>query len=231
MKDTLHVGAAQMGPADAEKGLMVERMLALLRQAGAAGVEVLCFPELALTPYFPALLCHDVSEFCETDFPPSVAEPLYRVARALPLGVILPYAEKTGDRVFNSAAIIGPEGEALGKYRKMHIPGWVEPKPDGWNCLEKRYFTPGDLGFPVYRMAGATVGLQICHDRRFPEAARSIALGGAQVIFTTYVTPISIQRTSDINPSELCLRASAHSNNGYVVCVGKAGGANATRML
>ncbi|MEE9285718.1 MAG: nitrilase-related carbon-nitrogen hydrolase [Dehalococcoidia bacterium] len=231
MSDTVRIAAAQMGPADQDKGVMVERMLALLSRAGEAGVHVLCFPELALTPYFPAQLYEDIRPFFEDEFPPAVAEPLLRLARELAVAIILPYAERDEDRYYNSAAILGPQGEVLGKYRKMHLPGWVEPKPEGFNCLEKRYFTPGDLGFPVFDTPRARIGVQICYDRRFPESARGLALNGAQIIFTPYVTPVPVKRPSEINPSELCLRASAHSNNCFVVGAGKAGVENGTRMI
>ena len=231
VSDTVTIAAAQMGPADDDKGVMVERMLTLLSQAGDAGVHVLCFPELALTPYFPAKLYDDIRPFFEEDFPPAVAEPLYRLAGELGISIILPYAERDGDGYYNTAAIFGAQGEVLGKYRKMHLPGWVEPKPEGFNCLEKRYFTPGDLGFPVFETPRATIGVQICYDRRFPEAARGLALNGAQVVFTPYVTPVPTQRPAEINPSELCLRASAHSNNCFVVGAAKAGVENGTRMI
>ena len=222
MSREITVAAAQMGPVSVDKGATVERMLVLLSEAAKVGVEVLCYPELSLSPYFPSQLYDSIDQFCEEEFPPRVGEPLYGLAKEHGIGLILPYAEKYGDRYYNSAVVLARDGKVLGRYRKMHIPGWIEPK-HGFNCLERRYFTPGDTGFPVFDTPPAAIATRICYDKRFPEMARGLALNGADVIFTASCSPVQEGDNADLNPGELCLRASAHTNNCYVVGAGRAG--------
>ena len=101
--------------------------------------------------------------------PSPETEPIFRAAKEKGIAFILPYAEKDNGTYYNSAIITDSDGRTLGKFRKIHIPGSVNPtgerKPE---VLEKRYFTPGDLGFPIFQTAKAKVGALICYDRRFP---------------------------------------------------------------
>ncbi|MBI2867766.1 MAG: carbon-nitrogen hydrolase family protein [Chloroflexi bacterium] len=236
MKHVVRIGAAQLGPVTNDKRKTVERMVQLVEHAGKRGVEILSFPELALTPYFPGRVGDgapiDTEPFFESDSPPAIAAPLIRLAKKQAMCLILPYAEKDGSKRYNSAIVIGPDGESLGKYRKMHIPAWVGPRNGGYCCYEEQCFSPGDLGFPVFRLSKATIGVQICYDRRFPESARSLALSGAQIIFSPCATPQFSQPSSpQIHPGELSVRASAHFNNCFCVNVGKAGVENGLPMM
>jgi len=137
---------------------------------------------------------------------------------------VLPYAERENGCSYNSAVFVEPEGTLLGKYRKTHIPGWVEPRVEGLNILEKRYFSFGNLGFPVVSLPKVRIGTLICYDRRFSEGYRALALGGAELICVPYNTPSFGQpREAGQETSEVLLRAAAIENQLFIIAVGKAG--------
>jgi predicted amidohydrolase len=218
------VAAAQLGPYAESKEAVVKRMTALMEAAAGAGVEILTYPELALSPYFAKDLVEDWEQWFEAAMPSPLTAPLFEVAKAAGITFILPYAEKENGHYYNSLAVVLPSGEIAGKYRKMHIPGFAEPQPGRQVGLEKRYFADGDLGFPVYQAPGAKIGTLICYDRRFPEAYRSYQLGGAEVVFVAYNTG-STGRPLDFMTmqSELVMRANAYQHGLWVVASGKAG--------
>ena len=225
MSREIVVAAAQMGPASASKAAMVERMVSLVHDAGRSGVELLCFPELALTPYFCTMVREEYDHFFEAEMPSPETEPIFRAAKEAGIAIVFPYAEKDGDSYYNSAVVVNHAGDVVGKYRKVHIPGSVSPtgqrKPE---ILEKRYFTPGDLGFPVFQTAKARVGALICYDRRFPESFRCLGLEAAEIICSPYNTPGS-GKPVEVGQaaSELAIRAGAYANGCYAVAAGKAG--------
>jgi predicted amidohydrolase len=220
----LTVAAAQLGPSSATKEQTVERMVTLMEQAGTQGVELLSFPELSLTPYFATKVHASYDEFFEEQLPSTETLPLFRAARRTGIHFVLPYAERENGAYYNSAAFIAPDGAILGKYRKTHIPGWVEPRWEGLNILEKRYFAPGDLGFPVVAHPKAQVGALICYDRRFSESYRALTLSGAELLCVPYNTP-SFGQPKEIGQetSEIMLRAGAMENQVFIIAVGKAG--------
>src|ERR1019366_560504 len=163
---TITVAAAQLGPIQrAEpRSVAVERMIRLLERAHHRGVELVVFPELALTTFFPRHYQENVSEadhWFETAMPSNETAPLFDAARRLRIGFHLGYAEiaretdETGQLRkcrFNTAILVNPDGEILLKYRKVHLPGHAEFDPRrATQHLEKRYFEVGDLGFPVIR--------------------------------------------------------------------------------
>jgi predicted amidohydrolase len=224
MTRPLTVAAAQLGPASPTKAQTVERMVALMEDAGKREVEVLSFPELSLTPYFAAKVHERYEDFFEQQLPSSDTLPLFRAARRTGIHFILPYAEREEGHYYNSAVFIAPDGAILGKYRKTHIPGWVEPRWEGLNILEKRYFTPGNLGFPVISHPKARLGTLICYDRRFSEGYRALTLNGAELLCVPYNTPSFGQpKESGQETSEIMLRAGAMENQIFIVAVGKAG--------
>jgi predicted amidohydrolase len=224
MTRPLTVAAAQLGPSSANKAYTVARMVALMEEAGERGVELLCFPELSLTPYFATKVHEAWEEFFEDVLPSPLTHPLFQAARRTRMHFVLPYAERENDSLYNSAAIVSPNGDVLGKYRKTHIPGWVEPRWEGLNILEKRYFTSGNLGFPVVSVPQARLGTLICYDRRFSEGYRALTLGGAELICVPYNTPTFGQpKEAGQETSEVLLRAGAMENQVFVVAVGKAG--------
>jgi hypothetical protein len=224
MARPLTVAAAQLGPASTSKAQTVERMIALVEEAGTRGVELLSFPELSLTPYFATKVHAAYDEFFEEELPSPMTLPLFRAARRTGVHFVLPYAERENGRHYNSAVFVAPEGTILGKYRKTHIPGWVEPRWKGLNILEKRYFSPGDLGFPVVSHPKAKLGALICYDRRFSEGYRALTLNGAELLCVPYNTPSFGQpKETGQETSEIMLRAGAMENQIFILAVGKAG--------
>lgn len=147
----------------------------LIRQAAAEGANIILLQELFETPYF----CQQ-QKFTYMDLATSLEDNQavnHFKELAKDLGVVLPisFFEKSGNTAFNSIAIIDADGTVLGKYRKTHI-------PDGLPYAEKFYFTPGDTGFKVWNTKYGTIGVGICWDQWFPEAARSMALMGAELL-------------------------------------------------
>ncbi|MEQ6250241.1 N-carbamoylputrescine amidase [Sulfitobacter sp. HNIBRBA3233] len=153
----------------------VPKATTLVRQAAAQGAQVILLQELFETPYF----CSEQSPEHFDLAVPFEEAPLIRhfAALAKELGVVLPisFFERTAQQFFNSVAMIDADGSVLGRYRKTHI-------PDGPGYQEKYYFTPGDTGFRVWETAAGRIGVGICWDQWFPEAARAMALLGAEVI-------------------------------------------------
>jgi predicted amidohydrolase len=220
MTRQIRVAAAQLGPAGTKQE-NVERMLALLEQAGARGVALIGFPELSLTPYFCLENTRDYEHFFEPVDSPYVQQVLER-GRELGIAVVFPFGERDGIHFYNSAVITDSHGCIAGHYRKVHIPGAFPLAGRGALVYEKLYFTPGDLGYPVADLGFAKVGVQICYDRNFPEGYRALALNGAEIIFT----PTALMRIADVWHSgtwELVLRARAYENGCFIVGVNKAG--------
>ena len=154
MPRILRIAAAQMGPnqrAD-DRGPILRRMLDLLEQAADRGATLVVFPELAFTTFFPRWLLEgaELDDYFERSIPNPQVQPLFDKARALGVGFYVGYAEMTPEgRRFNSAILVEPDGTMLGRYRKVHLPGSVEPRAGArFQQLEKRYFEYGDTGFP-----------------------------------------------------------------------------------
>lgn len=202
MTRKLHIAAAQLGAANLAdtRETMVARLRELLRQAHARGVRFVVFPELALTTFFPRYWFDDLAEvdarFFERSMPSPVTAPLFDDAKRYGIGFYLGYAELTPEgRHFNTAILVSPAGEIVGKYRKVHLPGHAEHKPGAaFQHLEKKYFEVGDLGFNTWRVedsgvGSAIVGMLICNDRRWPEAFRALTLQGAELVTLGFNTP------------------------------------------
>jgi predicted amidohydrolase len=199
-------------------------MVALMEEAGKRGVELLSFPELSLTPYFAAKVHASYEEFFEEQLPSPDTLPLFHAAHRTGIYFVLPYAERADGAYYNSAVFVAPDGAILGKYRKTHIPGWVEPRWEGLNILEKRYFAPGNLGFSVMSHPKAQLGALICYDRRFSEGYRTLTLSGAELLCVPYNTPTFGQpKETGQETSEIMLRAGAMENQIFIVAIGKAG--------
>lgn len=202
MTRKLHIAAAQLGAANLAdtRETMVARLRELLRQAHARGVRFVVFPELALTTFFPRYWFDDAAEvdarFFEKSMPSPVTAPLFDDARRYGIGFYLGYAELTPEgRHFNTAILVSPAGDIVGKYRKVHLPGHAEHKPEAaFQHLEKKYFEVGDLGFNTFRVedggvGSAILGMLICNDRRWPEAFRALTLQGAELVCLGFNTP------------------------------------------
>lgn len=239
MSRSLKIAAAQLGPIakDESRASAVNRMIALMEEGAAKGVELMVFPELALTTFFPRWFMRDQSEidrYFETEMPSSETMPLFEAAKRLGVGFYLGYAEKTRDeagalRHFNTSILVGPDGCILSKYRKIHLPGHWENEP--WRAfqhLEKRYFESGDLGFPVAEALGGRIGMCICNDRRWPETFRMLGLQKAELVLCGYNTPVHYPPAPEHDHlqdfhNHLVLQAGAYQNGTWVVGVAKAG--------
>jgi predicted amidohydrolase len=208
--------------------------VALIGQAHQAGVELLVFPELALSPYFAATVRDDAEALAERTFPSAETQPIVDAVRAAGIVTVVPHAELTDGVLYNSCAVLDGDGSVLGRYRKSHIPGRVEPDPDGGLTIrEKLYFTPGDLGFPLYPSPAGGLGVGICYDRRFPEMYRCYALQGAGIIACCFNTPIMEDQgatmASTQEAQELAVRGGAVANGLPIIAAGKAGIENGVR--
>lgn len=238
MSRYLTVGAAQTGPVarSESRQSVVHRLLQLMREAKDRGCDLVVFTEVALTPFFPHWYMTDVDEinsWYETEMPGPATQPLFDEAARLGVGFHLGYAELVVEHEqthrYNAAILVGKDGRIIGKYRKVHLPGWSGYQPDQpFQNLEKYYFEVGNLGFPVWRAFGGIVGMMICNDRRWPESYRTMALQGAEMILIGYNTPMH----NPANPASdhlagfhnhLCMQAGAYQNACWVVGVAKAG--------
>src|SRR6266699_5098046 len=164
------IAAAQLGPNQESAGReeIVERMLALLDQAKQQGVELIAYPEMALTTYFPKKIRRDFDQFFESEVPPKALEPLLRRAAEARIAVHVGFCEKAEGKYWNTALLTDRDGRLCGTFRKIHLPG--TKAADGFaQVFEPYYFAHGDTGYLVFDCAGAKVGIAICQDRRYPE--------------------------------------------------------------
>ncbi len=161
----------------------------LISQAGEKGVEVLCLHELSTTIYF----CFKNDPEFRTLAISEDGEVVSRVREAVAgagINLIFPFYEEASDgKLFNTALVLDENGNTAGKYRKMSIPA-IRRTVDSHETPsdEQYYFSPGDLGFPVFEVGSMRIGILICYDRHFPEAARMLGLGGADVLFVPTAT-------------------------------------------
>ncbi len=209
MGRTLRVGAAQMGPiqkADSRQ-VVVKRMIDLIDQAHERKCDLVVYPELALTTFFPRWHMTDQTEidaWFEREMPNAATRPLFERAAQDRIGLSFGYAELTPDgRRFNTSVLVDRGGRIVGKYRKVHLPGHSAYDPQrSFQHLEKRYFEPGDLG----------MGLQ-----------------GVELIVLGYNTPsFNAQRSAEgpekrLFHNRLCVQAGAYQNSTWVVAVAKGG--------
>ncbi|MGG5807838.1 carbon-nitrogen hydrolase family protein [Falsiroseomonas sp. CW058] len=221
---TLTVAAAQTGPVldpdDMRPG--VEAACAMVERAATQGVEVICFSELFLTPFFPNRLEARFDHWFLT-LPDPRVQPLLDAAKRHRMAMIFPFGERDGRQYFNSAAVIGRDGRILGTYRKTHIPAiFPSNLQGGTGSYEKFYFTPGS-SLPVFEIDGVKVGVQICYDRKFPEGSRALAIGGAEVLFMPICAATYGEMKLRDHTWDLPLRARAYENGTFVVAVNRAG--------
>jgi predicted amidohydrolase len=228
------VSAAQLGPIGREekRAAVVRRLLHLMEGAKAAGADLVVYPELALTSFFPRWVIDDPAErarFYETAMPGPETQPLFDAARRLGIGFFLGYAEKAEEGGwYNSSVLVDKTGTIIGKYRKVHLPGTSDPVPGAVQQLERRYFDPGNLGFPVFRAFDGIVGMCLCNDRRWPETYRVMALQGVELVLLGYNTPAHLASMPQHDRfrmfhNHLPMQAGAYQNTTFVVGVAKAG--------
>ena len=225
-----------MGPiqkSDSRSDVLL-RMIALLDRASSDGCDLVVFPELTLTTFFPRWNFEhqaDVDQWFEREMPNPDTQKLFDHAKKLGVSISFGYAELTENgEHFNTSVLADPHGEIIGKYRKVHLPGHAEFDAErSFQHLEKRYFLPGDLGFPVFRTMDGIIGMCICNDRRWPETFRVMALQGVEMVVLGYNTPAENSQDSSENVEQrvfhhrLVLQAAAYQNSTWVVAIAKAG--------
>jgi predicted amidohydrolase len=237
----LKVSSAQLGPihlADS-RASVVKRMVEMLKEADSRGSKFVVFPELALTTFFPRYWYDDANEvekYFENQMPSPETQPLFELARSKGIGFYLGYAERTEEKGkphhFNTSILVGPDGRMIGKYRKVHLPGHDDHRPNvPYQHLEKKYFEVGDLGFNVWKMFkdDVRIGQCICNDRRWPETFRVMSLKGAEMVVLGYNTPSDNVYAPHEPPylrvfhHLLSLQAAAYQNGIWIIATAKAG--------
>jgi N-carbamoyl-D-amino-acid hydrolase len=227
-------GVAQLGGVSIgePREHVVARMLALMEQAAQRGVQFLVYPELALTTFFPRYWHDDlteIDEYFEMEMPGEATASLFALARKAGIAFSFGYAEREAGQRFNTALLADQQGEVVGRYRKVHLPGHADHRPDlPFQHLERRYFETGDTGFRVWPALGAHIGLCICNDRRWPETYRVLAMQGAEIVAIGYNTPVP--NTDYDEPAHLnmfhhllSVQAGAYQNGVWVLASAKCG--------
>ncbi len=177
---TTHDGNAPLAEI---KPAMIEKHMALIEDAAARGVQVLCLQEIFYGPYFCAEQDARWYESAERIPDGPTIQLMCETAKRLNMVMVVPiYEVELSGVYYNTAAVIDHDGRFLGKYRKHHIP---HCEPGFW---EKFYFKPGNLGYPVFETAAGKIGVYLCYDRHFPEGARCLGLNGAEIVFNPSAT-------------------------------------------
>ena len=213
----LKVAMAQFGSSN-DKAKNLEKFRRFASMARDKEASILCFPELSNSTYFCWESNPDNFSLAEP-IPGPTTEAVGRIASDMGLMILCSVFEKASDReYYNSTFIVDQAGSLVGLYRKNSIP--LSVGNNGVNSNEKMYFWPGNLGFPVFDTEyGVKIGVLICYDRHFPEAARILALGGADIVFV----PTATWRKPMKWAWDLELRGHAFANAYYVCGVNKVG--------
>jgi len=214
--------------ADPQPDQNLRRTVGLIRRAAAGGARIVCTQEMFTTPYF--CRTQDPAHFDLAEpMPGHLTRELGELAAELEVVIVAAAFEKRAPGLHhNTAAVIDADGSLLGIYRKMHI-----PQDPGFE--EKFYFTPGDLGFPAWRTRHGTIGVLICWDQWYPEAARLAALHGAEILF--YPTAIGwlTDEKAELGTAQHCAwetvqRGHAVANGCYVAAVNRVGTEGSTEF-
>ncbi len=240
------IAVAQMGPVarSETRSSVVERLRAMMATAHGRGAELVVFPELALTTFFPRWLIEDRDEllsYYERNMPNNDVQPLFDDARRLGVAFSIGYAELVAcdgqEVLYNTYITVDRRGIIVGKYRKIHVPGHSEFEFEReFQHLEKRYFAVGDLGFPVFELHGIRTGMLICNDRRWPEAWRSLGVQNANLVCVGYNTTMhnpEIAQHDHLVPFHhlLSMQAGAYQNGVWAAAAGKAGIEEGAKLL
>lgn len=239
----LGLAVAQMGPVNLadDRRAVVARLVEMLREAAGRGAKLVVFPEMALTTFFPRYWMSEeeaVERFFEKSMPNADVQPLFDIAKQLGVGFYLGYAELTADgRRFNTCVLVGTDGNIVGKYRKIHLPGHSDHKTDApFQHLEKKFFEVGNSGIPVVESFDTRIGMCLCNDRRWPETWRVMALQSAEVGLVGYNTP-SVNIHWDEPPHLrmhthlISLQASAYQNAIFIGAAAKCGSEDGHHMI
>ncbi|MDU6494379.1 nitrilase-related carbon-nitrogen hydrolase, partial [Bradyrhizobium sp.] len=227
----VNVAIGQLGPiARSEpRHAVVRRLTALMRQAHANGCDLIVYPELALTTFFPRWYMADQAEidsYFEREMPGPETQALFALANELRIGFCLGYAElAVEDGVvhrYNTAILVDKSGQIVAKYRKVHLPGHAEHEPwRKFQHLEKRYFEPGKA-FGVTDAFGGVIGMAICNDRRWPETYRVMGLQGVEMVLIGYNTPVHNPPAPEHDDlslfhNRLVMQSGAYQNGTWVI--------------
>lgn len=238
MPRRITIAGAQLGPIarNETRSKVVDRMLELMREAHGRGANLVVYPELALTTFFPRWYMEnqqEVDTYFEREMPGPATRRLFDAAYEMGMGFYLGYAELVDEeghyRHYNTSVLVNPQGVIVGKYRKVHLPGHAEYEGHRpWQHLEKRYFEVGNFGFPVWRTMGGVMGMALCNDRRWPETFRVMGLKGAELVMLGYNTPSENSLGGEaphvrMLHNHLSMQAGAYQNGTWVVGVAKAG--------
>ena len=232
----INVAAAQLGPiqkADSREAV-VKRMIALMDEAKAKGADLIVYPELALTTFFPRWYMEDQAEvdtWFEREMPNAATRPLFERAAQHQMAMSFGYAELTPDgHHFNTCILTDKSAKDCRHISQDSSAGSFGVRHErAFQHLEKRYFEPGDLGFNVWRALGGIFGMAVCNDRRWPETYRVMGLQGVEMVLIGYNTPSINSEKSEEGPEKrlfhnrLSAQAGAYQNSTWVVCVAKAG--------
>ncbi|TNE70680.1 carbon-nitrogen hydrolase [bacterium] len=215
-----------VGHQNPEKNL--QNHLQKIREAAQKGAQIICLQEMFNTIYFCHVEDEAYFEWAQA-IPGPISNAMSDLAKELGVVLIVPYFEKRAPGIYhNTAAVIDADGTYLGKYRKMHI-------PDDPGFYEKFYFTPGDIGFKIFETKFATIGVLICWDQWYPEAARLTAMHGAEILF--YPTAIgTLEHESEQEKVrfrdawQTIQRSHSIANGCYVASVNRIGVENGTKF-
>lgn len=218
----VNLGLVQMGmETSPEKNL--KKAILNIEKLAHKGAQIIALPELFLSPYFCQEKNPEAFKLAESIPGPST-EVLMKVAQATKTVLIACIFERTSDqKFFNSIAVIGPRGELIGKYHKMHIPSLP---PDLY--AEDYYFEKGDLGFQVFNTPYGKIAPLICYDQWFPEGARIAAAKGAEILFYPTAIGWPLTNSPEMKQAEceawqIIQRSHSIANNVYVVAVNRIG--------
>lgn len=189
----------------------------LVREVAAKGANIILLQELFETPYFCQRHDFEYMDLATTPEENPAVKRFQKVAKELDVVIPVSFFERAGNAAFNSIAIIDADGTVLGKYRKTHI-------PDGMPYAEKFFFTPGDTGFKVWKTKYGTIGVGICWDQWFPEAARCMALLGAEILlYPTAIGSEPVLQTDSKPHWQRCMQGHAAANIMPVVASNRIG--------
>lgn len=227
MSNTVKIGTVQMN-CTADKNKNIEKAILSIRNLAAKGAQIICLQELFSTLYFCDTEDHKNFDLAET-IPGKTSDIFEKLAASLGVVIIVSLFEKRAKGLYhNTAVVVDADGTNLGIYRKNHI-------PDDPGFYEKFYFTPGDTGYKVFETKFAKVGVLICWDQWYPEAARITCLKGAEILF--YPTAIGWELETDekINNEQYqawqtIQRSHSIANGVHVVAVNRVGTESGTKF-
>ncbi|NJD21636.1 MAG: carbon-nitrogen hydrolase family protein [Melioribacter sp.] len=154
----------------------IQKGIKAVREAASLGAKIICFSELAFTPFFPQKPSNTKAKDEAETVPGPTTEIFSRLAKELEVVIILNLYEKDSGNKYDSSPVIDADGKILGTTRMIHITDYA--------CFhEKEYYTPGNSGAPVYKTKFGNIGAAVCYDRHFPEYMRALALNGAEIVF------------------------------------------------